>query len=64
MHHRGAVASGSRSTVGVGMWSIRDRTAREVRRALEWAHVRALAGDGLSEREIARRLGITTGALL
>ena len=29
-----------------------------MRSALEWAQVRALAGDGLSEREIARRLGI------
>jgi transposase len=29
-----------------------------VRSALEWAQVRALAADGLSEREIARRLGI------
>src|SRR5438876_5009663 len=30
----------------------------EVRSALEWAQVRALAADVLSEREIARRLGI------
>jgi transposase len=29
-----------------------------VRGALEWARVRALAADGLSQREIARRLGI------
>jgi transposase len=29
-----------------------------VRSALEWARVRALAADGVSEREIARRLGI------
>jgi transposase len=29
-----------------------------VRSALEWAQVRALVADGLSEREIARRLGI------
>jgi transposase len=29
-----------------------------VRSALEWTQVRALAADGLSEREIARRLGI------
>ena len=29
-----------------------------MRRALEWARVRALAADGLSQREIARRLGI------
>jgi transposase len=29
-----------------------------VRSALEWARVRALAADGLSQREIARRLGI------
>jgi transposase len=29
-----------------------------VRSALEWAQVRAMAADGLSQREIARRLGI------
>jgi transposase len=29
-----------------------------VRSALEWAQVRALAADGISEREIARRLGL------
>jgi transposase len=29
-----------------------------VRSALEWAQVRALAADGVSEREIARRLGM------
>ena len=30
----------------------------EVRSALEWAQVRALVADGVSEREIARRLGM------
>src|SRR5712691_7831279 len=30
----------------------------EVRSALEWAQVRALAADGISRREIAQRLGI------
>jgi transposase len=30
-----------------------------VRSALEWARVRALAADGVSQREIARRLGIS-----
>jgi transposase len=29
-----------------------------VRGALEWARVRALAADGVSQREVARRLGI------
>jgi transposase len=29
-----------------------------VRSALEWAQVRAMAADGISQREIARRLGI------
>jgi DNA invertase Pin-like site-specific DNA recombinase len=29
-----------------------------VRSALEWAQVRALAADGISQREIAGRLGI------
>jgi transposase len=33
--------------------------AEEVRSALEWARVRALAADGVSQREIARRLGIS-----
>jgi transcriptional regulator with XRE-family HTH domain len=32
--------------------------AKEVRSALEWAQVRALAADGFSQREIAGRLGI------
>jgi hypothetical protein len=31
---------------------------REVRSAMEWAQVRALAADGVSQREIAARLGI------
>lgn len=35
-----------------------DRRAEEVRSALEWAQVRALAADGVSQREIAARLGI------
>jgi len=30
-----------------------------VRSALEWAQVRALAADGVSQREVARRLGIS-----
>jgi transposase len=29
-----------------------------VRSALEWAEVKAIAADGVSQREIARRLGI------
>jgi transposase len=33
--------------------------AGEVRSALEWAQVRALAADGVTQREIARRLGIS-----
>jgi transposase len=33
--------------------------AVEVRSALEWAQVRALVADGLSQREIARRLGVS-----
>jgi Homeodomain-like domain len=35
-----------------------DWRSGEVRSAMEWAQVRALAADGVSEREIARRLGI------
>jgi transposase len=52
------VVSGSRSTVGIDVVVDWDRRAREVRSALEWAQVRALAADGVSQREIARRLGI------
>src|SRR5262249_17652611 len=33
-----------------------ERGGQEVRSALEWAQVRALAADGVPEREIARRL--------
>jgi transposase len=49
------VASVSAFTVGdvVDDWRV-----EEVRSALEWAQVRALAADGVSQREIARRLGI------
>jgi transposase len=52
------VVSGWRSTVGIGDVVDSDRRAWEVRSALEWAQVRALAADGISEREIAKRLGI------
>jgi transposase len=34
------------------------KEAEEVRSALDWAQVKALAADGHSQREIARRLGI------
>ena len=34
------------------------KEAEEVRSAMEWAQARALAADGHSQREIARRLGI------
>jgi transposase len=54
----GAVVSGSRSTVGVGDVVDSDGRRGEVRSALEWAQVRALAADGVSQREIAARLGI------
>jgi transposase len=42
-------------TVGV---VVDDWRAGEVRSALEWAQVQALAADGVSQREIAARLGI------
>jgi predicted transcriptional regulator len=58
VHHLAAVVSGSRWTVGIGDVVDLDRRAWEVRSALEWAQVRALAADGVSEREIAKRLGI------
>ena len=37
---------------------IDERRPGEVLSALEWAEIRALAKDGVSQREIARRLGI------
>ena len=41
---------------------VRDReAAEEVSSALEWAEARAMAADGLSKREIARRPGSTGG---
>ena len=56
MRHRvvaGLVGSlGPVSDGGIG------EAAREVRGALEWAEVKAMAADGVSQREIARRLGI------
>jgi transcriptional regulator with XRE-family HTH domain len=58
VRHRGVVVSGSRLTVGVGVVVDSDGRAREVRSALEWAQLRALAADGVSQREIAARLGI------
>ncbi len=45
----------------------RDEEAEEVRSAMEWAQVRTLAADGVSQREIAARLGInrrTVGRLI
>ena len=50
------VATGPASTLAAS--SERDEEAEEVRSAVEWAQVRALAADGVSQREIARRLGI------
>jgi transposase len=47
--------SGSAFTVGE---VVDDGRAGEVRSAMEWAQVRAMDADGLSRREIARRLGI------
>ena len=35
-----------------------DEEGKEVRSAVEWAQVRALAADGISKSEIARRLGM------
>ncbi len=35
--------------------------AEEVLSALDWAQVRTMAADGLSQREIACRLGATAG---
>jgi len=36
----------------------RDGEAEEVRSAMEWAQVRTMAADGVSQREIAARLGM------
>ena len=55
-HWRGAaVVSVSAFTVDV--LSIEE--AEEVRSAVDWAEVRALHADGITKREIARRLGIS-----
>ncbi len=35
-----------------------------MRSALQWAEVRTLAAEGLSQREIARRLGINRGTVM
>ena len=42
---------------------IDERRPGEVVSALEWAELRALAKDGMSQREIARRLGINRRTL-
>ena len=53
------------SAFTVGVLSIEE--AGEVRSAVDWAEVRAMHADGITKREIARRLGIsrnTVGRLL
>ena len=47
-------ARGSLELVSDGI----EEATREVRSALEWAEVKAMAADGVSKSEIARRLGI------
>jgi transposase len=57
VRHRGAPVL----TGGVGSLELVDGELgrrREVRSAVEWAQVRAMAADGVTQREIARRLGI------
>jgi Homeodomain-like domain len=53
---------GSRVVVSVSAFTVDTVVERveagEVRSAMEWAQVRALAADGVSQREIAARLGI------
>jgi hypothetical protein len=51
------VATGSGGSLGIVSDEIGEATG-EVRSALEWAQVRAMAADGVSKSEIARRLGI------
>ena len=56
MRHRRSV-----STAAVGSLELVDSelgTLREVRSAGDWAKVRAMAADGVSKRDIARRSGI------
>lgn len=50
------MATGLASTLAA--LSERYEEAEEVCSALEWAQVRAMAADGVSQREIAARLGI------
>jgi transposase len=51
------VATGPGGSLGLVSDEVGEAT-REVRSALEWAQVRAMAADGVSKSEIARRLGI------
>ena len=57
MRHLGVGLTGA-----VGSLEVVDGDARgggeEVFSAVEWARVRAMAADGVKQREIARRLGI------
>jgi hypothetical protein len=51
------VATGPGGSLEIVSGEIGEAT-KEVRSALEWAQVRAMAADGVSKSEIARRLGI------
>ena len=55
-HPPKGVATARTSTLAVDAGD-RAEVAEEVLSALDWAQVRAMAADGLSQREIARRLG-------
>lgn len=50
------MATGAGETLGSSSES--EEVGKEVRSAMEWARVRAMAADGISQREIAARLGI------
>ncbi len=57
MPPRCAVATGAAVTLDLRVGKFGE-VGGEVRSAVEWAQVRALAADGISQREIAQRLGI------
>jgi Homeodomain-like domain len=65
-HSAGRVLTGVVGSLVV-VWTASSGRRREVRSAMEWAQVRAMAADGVSQREIAARLGInrrTVGRLI
>ena len=57
-HRSGAECGPKRPGASRSFESELGEATGEVRSAVEWAQVRAMAADGVKQREIARRLGI------